>query len=335
MKHQAKKENKKIKKECVPKSSPKIDSIVDKYKGLQSSFSIAISKFDPKKNKVLVVEDFEDYQNLLKGIFSDKEVIIADNFESAKQIIDKEGETLSGVVTDIQYPRTSESYRGEEPCGLELFKYIKKKYPKMQVIVNSSSQQRLEEAKSIGADLVFHKKTIFLEYLRKRMEKSKMQEKKERYNVLLVVNEDKKFDINSTGDYLKLIKYALEESKKKINIDHCTYESALEKFDPNIYTHIVIVAILQDDTLGDVSQFNDEGRGLEDYEAVPFHHGRRMAFGSLAAKTLYETLEKDPDGKTKIIFITYEKLPNEEEYPGITFLKWPLMIEDFRKAFVD
>lgn len=104
--------------------------------------------------KILVVDDISEYIDTL-GVYLDSfEVLKA---QSLKEAIGKIKEGIDVAIVDIRLDEKDPSNKE----GLELVKYIKKRYPHLPVIVTSAYREfdYAVEALNIGADY-FLKKPI-------------------------------------------------------------------------------------------------------------------------------------------------------------------------------
>lgn len=77
------------------------------------------------KKVILIVEDLKEQQELAKSavIESGYGVIVAENLQDAKRMIDSFGKKLSGIVTDLHFPEVLNDPHPEKPAGLTVIIY--------------------------------------------------------------------------------------------------------------------------------------------------------------------------------------------------------------------
>lgn len=74
-------------------------------------------------------------------------VFLANNYEEAKEIIDKYGDNILGLVTDARFPINGEK---DPEAGMKLAAYLRERKPQTPVIIESSESSNREAAEALG-----------------------------------------------------------------------------------------------------------------------------------------------------------------------------------------
>ena len=100
-----------------------------------------------QKKRILILEDDTNFLELFKIIFEEKyNVSIASDGQTGIDLQRQHPHCL--IITDMSMPKKS---------GLEVISEIKSEWPECKIIGMSGEEDKLEQAKGMGADLIFSK----------------------------------------------------------------------------------------------------------------------------------------------------------------------------------
>jgi hypothetical protein len=78
-------------------------------------------------------------------------ILLAQNFEEALAMYEKYRENLLCVISDVSYPRAGECC---DSAGLDLISYVKKDYPDLPVVLQSSDSENARKAYQLNASFI-------------------------------------------------------------------------------------------------------------------------------------------------------------------------------------
>lgn len=115
-----------------------------------------------RQTRSLIAEGLNDMHKLLRMRARPK-ILLATNFEEAKQLFSKYKKNLLGVITDISFP-----HRGQLDweAGFEFVSRIKREIPDLPILLQSSNTKNAKRAKSIGAEFLDKNSRLLLQDLR-------------------------------------------------------------------------------------------------------------------------------------------------------------------------
>ena len=111
-----------------------------------SSLLPYIFKFLLKQSMDSSTEALNEHERMLRMRGRPK-VLLARDYEEAVKIVDKYGDNLLGVVSDVRFPRNGEK---DPRAGFELADYIRKRYPHLPIILESQESDNAHEAAAKG-----------------------------------------------------------------------------------------------------------------------------------------------------------------------------------------
>ena len=106
-------------------------------------------KYLLKQSMIFSTEALNEHERMLRMRGRPK-VLLARDYEEAQAIMDRYGDNMLGVISDVRFPREGVK---DPKAGFRFAREIKKKYPYLPFIIQSQEQENRETAESEG--LVF------------------------------------------------------------------------------------------------------------------------------------------------------------------------------------
>ncbi len=111
-----------------------------------SSLLPYIFKYLLKQSMESSTEALNEHERMLRMRGRPK-VLLARDYEEAVRIVEKYGDNLLGVVSDVRFPRNGEK---DPRAGFELADFIRSRYPHMPIILESQESDNATEAAAKG-----------------------------------------------------------------------------------------------------------------------------------------------------------------------------------------
>ena len=93
-------------------------------------------------------------------------ILLCKTWEEAKDYYDRYGETILGVISDIEFPRNNKM---DSRAGLEFAKYVLSAHHDIPVLLNSNNRDNEKEARDLGASFVLKNSPTLLHELQNFM----------------------------------------------------------------------------------------------------------------------------------------------------------------------
>ena len=111
-----------------------------------SSILPHIFKYLLKQSMIFSEEALNDHERMLRMRGRPK-VLLARNYEEARELLDRYGENILGVISDIRFPREGEK---DPEAGFRFASELREKYPYTPVILQSQESDNAERARKEG-----------------------------------------------------------------------------------------------------------------------------------------------------------------------------------------